>query len=64
MGNNSAARWQAKFNIEKDAKNKAYSFIIAAGLINEFMAFNKALEGTEDYQKLAVWLLEKEAKNK
>ena len=64
MGNNSTAQWQAKLNIEKGAKNKAYAFIIAAGLLNEFMAFNKALEGTEDYQKLAVRLLAKEAKNK
>ena len=35
-----------KFTIEKNAKNRAYAFIIAMGLFNEF---SKVTKTTENY---------------
>lgn len=52
------AALQAKFEIEKNAKNKAYAFIIAAGLLEQFSEFCKAFqEDTEDWHKVATTLL-------
>lgn len=51
------AALQAKFEIEKNAKNKAYAFIIAAGLRQQFSEFCKAFQDTEDWNKVAVAML-------
>lgn len=55
------AALRAKFEIEKNAKNKAYAFIIAAGLLEQFSEFCKAFQNTEDWHKVATTLLVSEA---
>lgn len=38
---------QEKFEAEKAAKNRAYSFIIAMGLLKEFKQFTDATQGID-----------------
>ena len=37
------------FEVEKDAKNRAYSFILSCGLYNEFSEFCKKSAGRDQY---------------
>ena len=46
-----------KFNIEKNAKNEAYAFILQKDLLNEFHAFHKATADVEDFHALCLSLL-------
>ena len=46
-----------KFNIEKNAKNEAYAFILHKDLLNEFHAFHKATADVEDFHALCLSLL-------
>ena len=40
---------QRRFQIEKDAKNKAYSFILSAGHLSEFDEYCKLQKGTNHF---------------
>lgn len=40
---------QEKFEVEKAAKNRAYSFIIAMGLLKEFSQFCDATQGIDPH---------------
>ena len=37
--------YKTKFKIEKDLKNKAYSFILSCGLLKEFTSFSNNQQG-------------------
>ncbi len=43
------AEAQRHFQIEKDAKNKAYSFILSTGRLHEFDEFCKSTKGLNHY---------------
>lgn len=45
---------RAKFNIEKNAKNRAYAFILAAGLLQPFAAFCGMWGGMTDWHRVCV----------
>lgn len=52
-----------EFEIEKNAKNQAYAFIIAAGLLDDFSNFCKQVK-TNDWHKTAVSALAEQASKK
>ncbi len=52
------------FEIEKNAKNKAYTFIIACGLLSQFRKFCLKFNDIDDWHAAAVALLEKMADDK
>lgn len=59
-----AARYKAKFEVEMNAKNKAYFFILACGHLADFAAFNDAIT-LADFDEFKARLLaeyEQEAK--
>ncbi|KAA6321970.1 hypothetical protein EZS27_028442 [termite gut metagenome] len=47
---------QKHFNVEKNAKNEAYAFILSMGLLDEFAQFSKYFH-SEDMHKLCIDLL-------
>lgn len=49
-----------KLEIEKNAKNQAYAFILTAGLLNDFSKFCKQVK-TNDWHKTATTALVKQA---
>lgn len=40
---------ERKFNIEKDAKNEAYAFILSCGHFEEYRVFNEKNIGADHY---------------
>lgn len=52
------------FEIEKNAKNKAYTFIIACGLLERYQEFCQKFADIDDWHAAALTLLENAAKNK
>ena len=46
------------FDIEKNAKNQAYAFILACGLYDQFRDFCRALNHVEDWHAYAIFKLE------
>lgn len=52
------------FEIEKNAKNKAYTFIIACGLLDKYHEFCQKFADIDDWHAAAVMLLEKAAADK
>lgn len=44
------------FNVEKDCKNEAYSFIVANGLFDDFKEFHKHYKGV-DHHKATVEMI-------
>lgn len=61
-----AARYQAKFEVEMNAKNKAYFFILACGHLADFAAFNDAftLADIDEFKAGLLAEYEQEAKAK
>lgn len=51
------------FNIEKDCKNEAYSFIVANGLFDDFKKFHEHYKGV-DHHKSTVEMLIADAEMK
>lgn len=47
------AEVEKRFEIEKNAKNEAYSFILQYGLLDKFKQFSKTF-ANEDYHKMNV----------
>lgn len=47
-----------KFKIEKDAKNKAYYFILSNGLLDKFIAFDREYKSDDAHKDCIKWLLE------
>ena len=45
---------EARFSVEKNAKNKAYAFILAMGLLEEFKTFTGVTQDIEDKHDLAL----------
>lgn len=45
------------FEVEKNEKNKAYTFIIACGLQEKYIEFCRKFADIEDWQEAAVTLL-------
>lgn len=45
------------FEIEKNAKNRAYAFIIACGLLEKYNEFCRKFACIEDWHEAAVMLL-------
>lgn len=45
------------FEVEKNAKNKAYAFIIAAGLQDKYIEFCQEFNGIDDWHAAAAALL-------
>lgn len=43
----------SQFNVEKDAKNKAYAFILSRGLLNDFKSYCEAHHG-DDHHSAAI----------
>ena len=52
------------FEIEKNAKNRAYTFIIACGLLDKYNEFCRKFADIDDWHAAAVTLLEKAAEDK
>ena len=52
------------FEIEKNAKNRAYTFIIACGLLDKYIEFCRKFAGIEDWHEAAVMLSGKAAEEK
>lgn len=52
------------FDIEKNAKNRAYTFIIAGGLLDKYHEFCRKFADIDDWHAAAVMLLEKAAADK
>ncbi|WP_195360589.1 hypothetical protein [Phocaeicola massiliensis] len=48
---------QKRFDIEKDCKNEAYSFIIANGLYEDFREFCKNYKGVDHYKAIIGMLI-------
>lgn len=46
-----------KFEVEKDAKNRAYAFIIAMGLLPQFQEFINETHDIDDPHELSIKLL-------
>ena len=46
------------FEIEKNAKNRAYTFIIACGLLDKYSEFCQKFSDIDDWHATAVMLLE------
>lgn len=54
----------AAFEIEKNAKNKAYTFIIVCGLLEQYQELCRKNADIDDWYAAALTLLENSAKNK
>lgn len=54
----------AAFEIEKNAKNKAYTFIIACGLLERYQEFCREFADIDDWHAAALTLLEIAAEKK
>lgn len=54
----------AAFEIEKNAKNKAYTFIITCGLLERYQEFCRKFADIDDWHAAALTLLENAAMNK
>lgn len=53
-----AKRLARKFKIEKDAKNKAYYFILSNGLFDKYIAFDRAYKADDAHKECIKWILE------
>lgn len=47
---------QNRFDIEKNAKKEAYSFIIQMGLMDKFMDFSRHYKGIDHHEACVVML--------
>ena len=53
---------KAAFETEKRAKNKAFYFILAHGLYDEYVAFDRAYESDDPHEDCVKWLSEQRDK--
>ena len=52
-----AAMFENHFNIEKNAKNEAYSFILEKGLYDEFVKFSRENTGRDFHADCVNWFI-------